>query len=150
MKLIKPLLLMLIVCAFAFSACKKSSTPKPAATGMSLKFNGTAENATVVVAVYDQSQGVLQVTGTLGTTAALSIAVTNAKVGSFDIASGAASTIYATGPSLQTSYIGSTGTVVITALSSTSVSGTFQFTGIDLSNVTATITSGQFQAAVTQ
>jgi hypothetical protein len=99
------------------------------------------------VAIYSKSQNVFELTGAFGTISAISIAVTNnVKVGTFDIASGDASLIYTTGTNLSDAYLGSTGSVVITALTSTTVTGTFYATTINLSNVTGAVTSGAFNA----
>jgi hypothetical protein len=146
MKKIKYILVMFAVCAVAFSSCKKSN-PKPTtpAQSISLKFNGTALTSSTVVAVYSKTQNAIVITGGFGSTSAVSLAiVSNVKVGSFDIGSGAASGIYTTGSNLADAFIGISGTVAVTAFTSTSISGTFVFTGMDLNSVTGAITSGTF------
>ena len=142
---------MLAVCILAFSSCKKSNTaPKPAAQSISLTFNGTAYSASAPFASYSKSQNALQVVGNFGTTATIYLAIPlNFKVGSFDIANGDAAATFSNGASLSDSYIADTGTIVITSFTSTTVAGTFQFSGTDLSGVAGTATGGKFQANYT-
>ena len=148
MKKIKPALLMLTVLVLAFSSCKKKDTkPKTAALNVSFKFNGTAYTSATPIAIYSLSQHALVLTGAFGTTSALSLAVTSGvQVGTFDIASGAAALIFTTGTTLSDSNLATTGSVVITTFTTTTVSGTFQATTTDLASNAGTITSGTFNA----
>jgi hypothetical protein len=152
MKQIKTLLLVLTVCAFAFSSCTKKSNPAPtvATPGISLKFNGTAYTSSAPVASYSKSLNAIQIIGNFGTTATVYLAIPSGfKVGSFDVASGDVATTFSNGANLQDTYIGVSGTVVITSFTSTTVVGTFNFAATDLNSVTGNITSGQFQANYT-
>jgi len=71
-------------------------------------------------------------------------------LGTYNVSDGNVLLSYSESPSLQDSCIGTTGNIVITSFTSTTVSGTFQFTGTDLSNITGTVTNGQFQADYTE
>lgn len=139
---------MLTVCAFVFSSCKKSSiTPKVAEQSISLKFNGTAYTSPSPNARYFRSQNSFQIMGNFGTKSAVYVVIPlNFKVGSFDIATNQAGTTFFTGANLQDTYMGTSGTVVITSFTSTTVAGTFEFASKHLSGITGTVTSGQFQA----
>jgi len=92
------------------------------------------------------SKGAFQITGTFNTTTNVYLAVPdNAKVGSFDLATGLGAATFVSGSSNE--YFGDSGTITITSFTSTTVAGTFQFNGTDISNGnTCTITSGTFQA----
>jgi hypothetical protein len=152
MKQLKTLLLALTVCAFAFSSCTKKSNPTPtaAAAGISLKFNGTAYTSSSPVASYSKSQNAIQIVGNFGTTATVYLAIpSNVKVGSFDVATGEVATTFSNGVNLQDTFLGVSGTVVITSFTSTTVAGTFNFAATDLNSVTGNIASGQFQANYT-
>jgi hypothetical protein len=151
MKQIKFFFLALTVCVLAFNSCKKSSTkPKVAAQSISLKFNGTSYTSSTLFASYGKSLNALQVVGTIGTTASVYLAIPlNFKVGTFDIASSQAAATFSNGANLQDTYMATSGSIVITSFTSTTVAGTFQFTGSDMSNVAGTVTSGQFTANYT-
>jgi hypothetical protein len=146
MKQIKSALIILTVFASVLSSCKKSSTNPATSYSISLKVNGTAKTSTTPVAVYYKSLGTLQVSGAFGTSQAVSLTINNVKTGSFDVSTGDAAAIYTPDATLNDSYIGDTGTVVITTFTTTTVSGTFSFSGTSIAGPTGTITNGTFNA----
>ena len=144
MKSLKWTFLVLALFAFALNSCKKSSDNKPAATNsIALKFNGTAYSTSTITAAY--SKGALQIIATYVDGSSLYIAIpSNVKVGSFDLATGAGAATFST--SATEAFIGETGNITITSFTSTTVAGTFAFTGPDVSNShTGTVTNGTFQ-----
>jgi hypothetical protein len=148
MKTMKWAFLALTLFAFAFNSCKKSSSnPPKASNSISFKLNGTAYSASNITAV--DSSGTLQVVGIINSTTDIDLVViSNLKVGSFDMASGAATALFISGASND--YEGVAGTLTITSLTSTTVAGTFSFTGTNIiNNGTGTFTSGTFQTAYT-
>jgi Family of unknown function (DUF6252) len=154
MQKIKILVLMAVVCTVAFSSCKKDSTkPKTtvAAQSISLTFNGTAVSSSTPVALYTKSPSTFLISAGFGGTTAISISINgNIQVGTFDLADGNTTAFYTSGGNSSEVYSGDTGTVVITQLTSTTVTGTFQFTGTSLSSgATGVVTAGKFQANLT-
>ena len=138
---------MLILFAFTLSSCKKNNTNPQAAESISLKFNGTLTSSSTPIATYYKSQNSLQIIGAFGTTSAVSLIIANGvQIGTFDLSNANALLTYSTGANSQDTFYGTAGNIVISTLTSTTVSGTFQFTGTDLSNVTGTITEGKFTA----
>jgi hypothetical protein len=147
MKNFKPtLLLFLFLGILGVSSCKKSSTkPQTAASSVSVKFNGTAYTATNITASYSKSQNALQIVAINGNVTTY-LVVTNVKVGSFDLSTGGAAVTFSIGTD---AYTATSGTLVITAFTSTTVTGTFQFVGTDLSSKTGTGTDGTFNTGYT-
>lgn len=149
MKPIKSVLLLLVVCALAFNSCKKNNTPKVAPQSISLIFDGVTFSSAAPVASYSKSQNALQVTANLGGSTSIYLTIpSNVKVGTFDIATNesAATFIFL---DLLSPFFATSGNVVITSFTSTTVAGVFQFSGENQYNLNATITSGQFQANYT-
>jgi len=148
MKKITYLLLILTLFAFTLNSCKKSgSNPQTAAESISLKFNGTLVSSSMPIATYYKSQNSLQIIGAFGNTSAISLIIANGvQVGTYDLSNGDALLTYSTGANLQDTYIGTAGNIVISTFTSTTITGNFQFTGTDLSNVTGAITEGKFTA----
>ena len=146
MKKIKIAVLLLSVFALLSSSCKKSAATNPTPTqSISLKFNGTVKSSNVATADYIKSQQSLQIIGKFGGEG-VSLLIENVKVGTFDVASSGALLTYSTISDFKDTYIADTGTVTITSFTSTTVSGTFQFSGT-LPNTPSTgvITEGKFQ-----
>ncbi len=147
MKQVTYLFLILILFAFTLSSCKKSSANPQTASSISLKFNGTLVSSATPIATYYKTQNSLQIIGAFGTTSAVSLIIANGvQIGTFDLSNGEALLTYSTGANLQDTFYGTAGNIVISTYTSSTVSGTFQFTGTDLSNVTGTITEGKFTA----
>ena len=152
MKQKKFVFLMLAVCVLAFNSCKKSSTkPKVAAQNISLKANGTAYSSATPIAIYSKTGGTLLITGAFSATSTVVLGIGGiTTTGTFDITSGTATASYVTGTTLQDAYLGTSGNIVVTSFTSTTVAGTFAFTGTNLATAaTETITSGQFSANYT-
>jgi len=143
MKKFLPVLLLLVTCAIALNSCKKSSTTPTNAISISLKINGTAKSTSTPVTDYIVSEHTLQIMGAFGTEG-LSIMIQNVKVGTFDAAKDEAIMTYSTKPDYQYTYIGTTGTVTVTSLTDTMVTGTFQFSGTDANGHMGTVTEGKF------
>ena len=147
MKQVTYLFLILILFTFTLSSCKKSDTNPQAAESISMKFNGTLVSSPTPIATYFKTQNSLQIIGAFGTTSAVSLLIANGvQVGTFDLSNGEALLTYSTGANLQDTFYGTAGNIVISTYTSSTVSGTFQFTGTDPSNVTGTITEGKFTA----
>jgi hypothetical protein len=151
MKQIKLEILLLLLCILALGSCKKSNTtPKASVQSIAMKFNGTAYSGSAPFASYSKSQNALQVAAKLGAGTSVYLAIpSNLKVGTFDITKSEAASTFASGTALSDTYIGTSGSIVITSFTSTTVAGTFQFKGTNLSSVTGDITEGKFQANYT-
>jgi hypothetical protein len=147
MKQITYVFLTLTLFAITLSSCKKSNSNPQAAESISLKFNGTLVTSSTPIATYYKSQNSLQIAGAFGTTSVVSLTIANGvQVGTFDFSNGNALLSYSTGANLQDTFYSTAGNIVISTLTSTTVTGTFQFTGTDPSNVSGTITEGKFTA----
>jgi len=146
MKKLKPILVLCMLLAFAGTSCKKSSTNPTSAVSMSLKFNGTAKTSNTVIADYIKSEGTLQVMGKFGNEG-LSLMITGIKVGTFPVGDIVIAS-YSTTADFQNTYIGSTGTVVISSFNSDTVTGTFSFAGSTIDGRNGTVTEGKFSAKV--
>ena len=142
---------MLAVCLLALNSCKKSSTNPQTATNLSLKFNGTAYSYPSATASYNASQNAIQIIGNLNNADVIYVVIPqNLKVGTFDIASGGAAVTFSTSTTNdQDSYIATSGSVVITSFTSSTIAGTFQATCSSLANVAGTVTEGKFQLKYT-
>jgi hypothetical protein len=149
MKLIRISFFVLALFAFGLNSCKKSSesTTKKTGSTVSLKYNGTAYSSSTITAAY--SKGALQIIGTFGTTTSVYMAIiSNVKVGSFDVSTGAGAATFTIGTS--TSILGDAGTITITSFTSSTVAGTFTFSGSNLTGSgTGDITEGTFQTSYT-
>jgi hypoxanthine phosphoribosyltransferase len=147
MKLIKLSLLIFVVCGLLYSSCKKSNSNSPSVTpSFSLKVNGVSKSTNTITTNYSKSTNVLQVEGVFNTGEMLSITINNVKAGTFDIAAGAAVADYLISNATVDSYAGTVGTVTISSFTNSSVTGSFQFTGTNLTSTSIAITAGTFQA----
>jgi hypothetical protein len=90
----------------------------------------------------------LQVIGIVNSTTSIYIVITgNLAVGSFDISSGAGAVTFTEG---STIYLGTAGTITVTSLTSSTIAGTFNFTGTNASSgSTGAGTSGAFKTTYT-
>ena len=131
------------------ASCKKSSSSPVPSQSISLKFNGTQKSSSTVVASLYTSESTLQVLGTFGSEG-VSLMIQNPKVGTFDASNGSVVASYSSGADLADTYLADNGTITITSMTSEAVSGTFQFTGTNQSNVTGTVTEGKFSAKLTK
>lgn len=147
MKFVKLVLIVFSVAAvIAISSCKKSSTSPNTAVEISFKVNDTAKNADLIVTDLDKSTNTLQVSGTVGLTGAISLSIKNPKVGTFDVATDGLALIYSTQADVKDTFTAISGTVVITSLTNSLVTGTFQFNAVSGQETTAAITNGVFRA----
>jgi hypothetical protein len=146
-------LMMLIGWVLAFSSCQKSNTAVPVTqiptTNISLKFSGGFYSSTSAVAVYSKSANAIQIGGVFGSNSYVNLLVPNVSVGTFDLSGGNASLSFLDGNKNPDSFVSTSGSVVITEFNSTSIVGTFQFTGVDSSKVSRQITEGQFTTGYT-
>jgi len=142
MKKIKYLYIIAAACALLFFSCSKKSNPAPAQS-ISLKFNGTAYSTTNLTA--NTSDNLTVISGEFVGQSVVLIDIPNAKVGSFDIPSSGANVSFANGSGAQNVYTANTGNITVTSMTSTSIAGTFEFTGNNVGGSPATVTSGQFQ-----
>lgn len=142
---------MLIVLIF-ISTCKKSNDTDSQTTdkgnNISYKLDGVAKQAsgTSVTSSYtDQntSAATLVVSGTAGNEV-ISLTIYTPKLGTLDVNKDGIALIYSLGS--NNVYRATSGTVVISSLTSSSVSGTFQGSVISLNDKTTTkaVTDGQF------
>src|SRR6185437_16076464 len=147
MKPIKPLFFLAALCMLMAVSCKKSGNkPQTATVSMTFKFNGTAETSKLVVATYYKSQSTVQIAGSNGTSA-LDLSIENIKTGTFDLATDPTIlATFSTAPDFNQTYIGTTGKVVITAFTSDTVAGTFEFSGPDGLSEPGAVTEGTFSA----
>jgi hypothetical protein len=147
MKNLKPILLICMFMAIISASCKKSDNNISTSISVSLKFNGSAKSSSTVIADYIKSESNLQVIGKFGNEA-VSISIANIKVGTFDVATDGALVSYATTADFSNTYLGTTGTVVITSFTSDKVTGTFNFVGTTIDGRNGTVTEGKFSAKV--
>jgi len=142
----------------ATAACGGGSSPTGPQPGsaspgtMTAQVNGAAWTATVVKRAFFSS-GLLTVQGSDGSRI-ITIVVRTSTTGSFSLAVGNGlghNALYTVVPACNwATGLGGSGTVTISAISASNVSGTFSFTGI--SNISgtapATITNGQFNLPI--
>ncbi len=146
----KPVKILLLLAAFfmlAPMACKKSSSKPQTVVSMTFKFNGTAETSTLLVATYYKSQNTVQIAGSVGSSQALDLMIENIKTGTFDIATDPTIIAsYSTALDLDHTYLGTTGKIVITAFTSDTIAGTFEFSGTNGLGQAGSVTDGSFSA----
>jgi hypothetical protein len=136
----------------ALSACHKDLPANPNATSssstggstgtMALQFNGATYTASSITAV--DSSAKLQIAGVVNNSTNIYVATkVGFTVGSYDIATNAAA---ATFTASGTTYTATSGTIIVTAVTSTSVTGTFSFITTNAAgDTTGTATNGSFQ-----
>jgi len=147
MKTIKLSLLLFVLCGLLYSSCKKSGSNSPAITpSISLKANGVSKSTNTITTTYTQSTNILLIEGVFNTGEVVSMTINNVKVGTFDVATGAAVADYAVSSATIDSYAGTAGTVTISSFTSSTVTGSFQFTGLNPATTSMAITAGTFQA----
>ena len=113
---------------------------------MTFKFNGTSETATLIVATYYKSQNTVQIAGSVGSQA-LDLMIENIKTGTFDLSTDPTLLAsYSTALDLDHTYLGTTGSIVITTFTSDAIAGTFEFSGMNGLGQTGAVTDGSFSA----
>lgn len=143
MRKIKYLYFVTLACALLFYSCSKKNNPAPFNPAISLKFNGTAFSTTNLTG--SSAPNITVITGQFVGQSSIILSIPNAKVGSFDIPSSGATVIFVNGTGAQDAYSANSGTITVTSLTSTTISGTFAFSANDVGGVSANITDGQFQ-----
>ncbi|WP_207535905.1 DUF6252 family protein [Desertivirga arenae] len=152
MKYLKSALLVLTVCLFGFTACKKDNDDSSAESSMSAKVSGAAKTTiTPPTAVYYSSAKAVQISGQFTSTTGISIMIDEPKVGTYDVSEDQVMAMYLPTNAAGVGYMGNSGTVKITEWSESRVKGTFEFTGEALlSDETITISEGKFDVKVTK
>ena len=121
---------------------------------LTCKVDGVSKTAALTTATYYVTGGnSIQISGqmgALGSSEGVSIMIQNPAVGTFDVATN--NTIFTYAVSATNYYVAtSTGTVTITAFTSSTVTGTFSFTGDSFSGTgTKLITNGTFSMPYTK
>ena len=91
----------------------------------------------------------LAIVSKLNGTELITLYIKNAKIGTFDVVADNLLLSYTTDATYGNTYLGTTGTVKIKALTSTTASGTFEFIGTDSkTSATKTIASGLFKCTL--
>jgi len=128
-------------------ACKKSSNnPQTATVSMTFTFNGTAETSKLIVATWYKSQNAVQIIGSNGTQG-LNISFSSPKTGTFDVATDPTVLVsFSTAADFDHTYLGTTGKIVITTFTSTTIAGTFAFSGQNGLGQSGVIANGTFSA----
>jgi len=151
MKKIALLLSLTAVILILTTSCKKEDdNPTPSGGTMTLKADGTDWSATLAVMAVN-SGGIITVTGSDSNAHQAQVTVMGSSTGTYQIVQGGANSCrWTTGLGQNDTYsangiIGS-GSITITELTSTSVSGTFSFQGVNTAQNTVSVTEGQFSA----
>lgn len=155
------IVLALALCALIFNSCEKqaghavgpggsTSTNTGTTNGSSyyitFKVDGVAKSANLNFGTIYQSGNTLQILGQLTGTEGINLSVTNVAVGTFDIVTTNAILSYSTTSTYADTWLGSSGTLVVTSLTSDTITGTFQFIGTSTgSSATKSITDGAFK-----
>lgn len=102
------------------------------------------------MAIYYKRNNVIQIGGVFDNAYSfVNLVIANVQIGTFDLSAGdaGASLSFYDNTSIFDTYKSTSGSIVITEFTATTIVGTFEFTGIDPSNVTKTITEGRFITA---
>ena len=143
MKKIKYLYLIAAASTFLFCSCSKKNNQAPFVSSISLKVNNTPFSSTNLT-VSSASNAVL-INGQFVGQATVALSIPNAKVGSFDVATSGATVHFAYDAAAQDTYSATSGTIVVTSLTSTTIAGTFAVSANNVGGANANITEGQFQ-----
>lgn len=136
-----------------FNSCEKSPghlavDPIPPANSdyyITLKVDGIAKSSNLSVATVYAGTNTLQIIGQLAGTEGINLMVDSVKVGAFDVVINNAILSYSTTSAYADTFLGTAGTVTISALTADTITGTFQFTGTNFTTkATKTISSGAF------
>ena len=147
MKQIKLAFILLTASVLSFNSCKKSSNPVPA-QNISMTFNGTAYSSATPAAVYSKSGNSMAIAGQFSSVSSVALVIDTVKVGTYNIGPTSVSGILFDVNNTSDTYYDTSGTIVVTAYTSTSITGTFQFSVTNGTN-NATITSGKFNSNYT-
>jgi hypothetical protein len=144
MKKFKYLYFIAAASAFLFYSCSKKNNPTPLAPVVSLKFNDTSFSTTNLTVTSTADTTLID--GQFVANGYITINIPHAKVGSYDLATSGAAIHFADAAGPLYLYTATSGTLVVTALTSTTISGTFAVSAANEAHTNKTITSGQFQA----
>ena len=142
-------LFLLIACLFAITACTKEeghiNTPSSSNAAVAFKVDGVSKTATSSVATIYASLNSVQIIGSTSAGEGINLSLNNFAVGTYDVITDNLLLSYSTSSTYADSYLASAGTVVITAYTSTTITGTFKFTALRTSGATTkAITEGTF------
>jgi len=143
------LFLLATLVAIGLSACKKMANTPPASTYVQFRYDSTTYVEFLKpVGTYATSNGEFQLLVN-NSTSTFELFVNNLTAGTFTVASGQAEIIYASPATTGSGNLinvssATSGTVVITAYSTTEVAGTISFSGKDVAGNTYTVTEGTF------
>lgn len=141
-------LVLLCFSVLILSSCsKRSESTNATSSTLSFKADGTSKLSILTVATYYVSQGTLQIVGQNGGEN-IGLMVDNVKIGTFDVVKDNLILSYGLDTVLQNQYIGASGSVSITSLTTNMVTGTFQFVGTNSYNASKTITEGKFSCSL--
>lgn len=144
------LFLFAIFC-LTFSSCKKPAEQTLGVTaGMSAKVNGVLKtNSGPTVATIYQDLHSIQIIGQFSANEGISLGLNDIKVGTYDASGDAVIAVYmASTTNTSEHYMGVSGKVTITSITSTTVAGTFEFVAENGSGVKRTISEGSFNTTV--
>ncbi len=144
MKKIKFLFLIAAASTVLFCSCSKKNNPAPFNPVVSFKFNNTVFSSTNITTSFPHDSIIMN--SQFAGQSAVTLNIPNAKVGTFDVATSGATFKFANGAGLQDVFTATSGTIVVTSLSSTTIEGTFAVSTDNVGGVSATITDGQFKA----
>jgi hypothetical protein len=151
----KKLLYLILICfvGFSISSCSKSNSDTATVTvDLSATVDGTPKDSKSVSAIKSGTSLVIAAPFNLASGETVLLSISNfAGVGDYAIsATGGVTAYYTTGlQSTANQFVAINGDIKITAVTATSISGTFQFVGSNSSASTKTITSGQFTSNLT-
>jgi hypothetical protein len=141
------LLLILVLCTLGFNSCKNEIIDFNTVNYLTATVDGVEESSLAVGGLITGGQ--LAIVCKLNGTEVITLAIKNAKVGTFDVVADNLLLGYTTDSTYGNSYLGTTGTVKISSLTTTTASGTFEFIGTDSkTSDTKTITSGLFKCTL--
>jgi hypothetical protein len=141
----------LIFLVFAFASCHKDEPANPTSSTstsinkVSMQLDGITYTATSVTAI--DTAGNFLMTGIINNdTAIYFTAKSGAKVGSYNIADDAAGVTFVAGGA----YTATSGTVVVSQVTGTTIAGTFNFITTNAAgDTTAVVTNGTYQTSYT-
>jgi hypothetical protein len=136
----------LVLILAGLSACKKDTNTSPSQTPfMSANYNNTVISFTSNVKVVSSEY---TINGTSSGSSTIQIQFSATAPGTYKLGFGQAIFNSSTGESWQTNNTADTGSVIISALTSNSITGTFSFTGLEtkptLNGSSLNINSGSF------
>jgi hypothetical protein len=145
----------LAFCIVLFNSCEKIPGHLTSTTGgvtssnyyITLKVDGVAKSSNLSVATIYTGAGsnTMQIIGQLPGTEGINLMVDSVKIGTFDVVINNAILSYSTTAAYADTFLGTTGTITISALTTDTITGTFQFTGTNFTtHATKIISSGAF------